>query len=56
MRIVNTHDPELVSLRNFSANKPILLQWVVGATVTYSVVVGEIFFMGGATLLPALGD
>jgi hypothetical protein len=31
------------------------LQWVVGATAAYSVVVGVIFFMGGASLLPALG-
>jgi hypothetical protein len=40
---------------SFSANKPILLQWVVGATATYSVVVGVIFFMGGTALLPVLG-
>jgi hypothetical protein len=45
----------IVGVLSFSANKPILLQWVVGATATYSVVVGVIFFMGGAALLPALG-
>jgi high-affinity nickel-transport protein len=45
----------IVGVLSFSANKPILLKWVVGATATYSVVVGVIFFMGGAALLPALG-
>lgn len=44
----------IVGVLSFSANKPILLQWVVGATA-YSVVVGVIFFMGGAALLPTLG-
>jgi hypothetical protein len=45
----------IVGILGFSANKPRLLQWVVGATATYSVVVGVIFFTGGAALLPALG-
>jgi high-affinity nickel-transport protein len=45
----------IVGMLGISANKPLLLQWVVGATATYSVVVGVIFFMGGADLLPALG-
>jgi hypothetical protein len=45
----------IVGILSFSANNPLLLQCVVGATATYSVVVGVIFFMGGAALLPALG-
>ena len=45
----------VVGVLAFSANKPRLLQWVVGATAAYSVVVGVIFFIGGAALLPALG-
>jgi high-affinity nickel permease len=45
----------IVGILGFSTNKPLLLQWVIGATATYSVVVGVIFFMGGADLLPALG-
>jgi hypothetical protein len=45
----------IVGILGISANKPRLLQWVVGATATYSVVVGVIFFMGGAALLPPLG-
>ena len=45
----------IVGILSFSANNPLLLQCVVGATATYSVVVGLIFFMGGAAVLPALG-
>jgi hypothetical protein len=45
----------IVGILGISANKPRVLQWVVGATATYSVVVGVIFFVGGASLLPALG-
>ena len=45
----------IVGILSFSANNPLLLQWVVGATATYSVMVGMIFFTGGAALLPALG-
>ena len=45
----------IVGILSFSANDPLLLQCVVGATATYSVVVGLIFFMGGAAVLPALG-
>jgi hypothetical protein len=45
----------IVGILGISANKPLLLQWVVGATATYSVVVGVIFFLGGADLLPPLG-
>jgi hypothetical protein len=44
----------IVGILSFSANKPLLLQWVIGATATYSVVVGVIFFTGGAALLPTL--
>jgi hypothetical protein len=45
----------IVGILGISANKPLLLQWLVGATATYSVVVGVIFFMGRTALLPALG-
>jgi hypothetical protein len=45
----------IVGVLGISANKPRLLQWVIGATATYSVVVGIIFVMGSADLLPALG-
>jgi high-affinity nickel-transport protein len=45
----------IVGILGMSASKPVLLQWLVGATATYSVVVGVIFFMGGSALLPALG-
>jgi hypothetical protein len=44
-----------VGVLGISANRPRLLQWVIGATATYSVVVGIIFVMGSANLLPALG-
>jgi hypothetical protein len=46
----------IVGILGISANKPLLLQWVVGATATYSVIVGVIFFLGGADLLPPLGS
>jgi hypothetical protein len=46
----------IVGILGISANKPLLLQWAVGATATYSVVVGVIFFLGGADLLPPLGS
>jgi hypothetical protein len=46
----------IVGVLGVSANKPRLLQWVIGATATYSVVVGVIFVMGSANLLPALGS
>jgi high-affinity nickel-transport protein len=45
----------IVGVLGISANRPRLLQWVIGATATYSVVVGIIFVMGSANLLPALG-
>jgi hypothetical protein len=45
----------IVGILGISANKPRLLQWVIGATATYSVVVGIIFVVGSANLLPALG-
>jgi hypothetical protein len=46
----------IVGILGISANRPLLLRWVVGATATYSVVVGVIFFLGGADLLPPLGS
>jgi hypothetical protein len=45
----------IVGILGISANKPRLLQWVIGATATYSVGVGIIFVVGSANLLPALG-
>jgi hypothetical protein len=45
----------IVGVLGISANKPRLLQWMIGATAAYSVVVGIIFVAGSANLLPALG-
>jgi hypothetical protein len=45
----------IVGVLGVSANKPRLMQWVLGATATYSVVVGIIFVMGSANVLPTLG-
>jgi hypothetical protein len=45
----------IVGVLGVSANKPRLLQWVIAATATYSVVVGVIFVVGSANVLPALG-
>jgi high-affinity nickel-transport protein len=45
----------IVGVLGVSANKPRLLQCVIGATATYSVVVGAIFVVGSANVLPALG-
>lgn len=45
----------VVGILRISANKPRLLQWVIGTTAAYSVVIGIVFVMGSANLLPALG-
>jgi hypothetical protein len=45
----------VVGILGISANKPRLLQWVIGATAAYSVGIGIVFVMGSADLLPALG-
>jgi high-affinity nickel-transport protein len=45
----------VVGILGISANKPRLLQWVIGTTAAYSVVIGIVFVMGSANLLPALG-
>jgi high-affinity nickel permease len=45
----------IVGIIGISTHKPVLLQWVIGAAASYSVVVGAIFLVGGANLLPALG-
>ena len=45
----------IVGILRISANRPRVMQWVIGATAAYSVVIGVVFVMGGANLLPALG-
>jgi hypothetical protein len=46
----------IVGVLRISANKPRVLQWVMGATAAYSVAVGIVFVAGSANLLPALGS
>jgi hypothetical protein len=46
----------IVGVLGVSANKPRVVQWVIGASAGYSVVVGVIFVAGSASILPALGS
>ena len=45
----------IVGVLGISANKPRVLQWVIGSTAAYSVVIGVVFVAGSANLLPSLG-